>query len=50
MIGCIGPRPKGNPKVFDNVNGNPAQLAFEEIYQLISSTAAGQKSLIVFDW
>jgi len=50
VVGCIGPRPKGEQVVYDNVDGNPSHRSFLEIYNLLNSTSGGLASLIVLDW
>jgi hypothetical protein len=50
LLGCISPRPKGNKGVFDNRDGNPSYVAFNEIYDQMDRVANGKGLLFVLDW
>lgn len=49
VVGCVGPRPKGDRRVYANADGNPSYQALNEIYDLVNR-AGGTASLIVLDW
>jgi hypothetical protein len=47
VIGCIGPRPKGNKRVFENKDGNPSFLAMKAILETMTAFGHGKGSLFV---
>lgn len=47
VIGCIGPRPKGNKGVFSNRDGNPSFVAMKAILDEMAAFGHGKGSLFV---
>ncbi|HEY4252558.1 MAG TPA: hypothetical protein VGM87_15200 [Roseomonas sp.] len=47
VIGCIGPRPKGNKRVFSNEDGNPSFVAMKQILDEMTAFGHGRGQLFV---
>ena len=47
VIGCIGPRPKGNKRVFSNEDGNPSFVAMKQILDEMTAFGHGKGQLFV---
>lgn len=49
VIGCIGPRPKGNRGAFANRDGNPSNICMREILREMTAHGHGEGQLFVLD-